>query len=216
MQLDAEARALFMAVAHERRHARGAMLLRESDPGRDVFLMLAGRADVLVHSPDGRMVIYTQIGPGDLVGVLAAIDGGVRSASVVARTAGRTACLGPEGFQRLMQHPAFVRAMQRYFVARIRSLTERVYECSALLVRERLGRELIRMARDSGPGDGPHRLDPAPGHLELAARIGTHREAVSREMSRLARLGVLRRQGRAVLVCSCAELAATLELTGSP
>ena len=47
---------------------------------------------------------------------------------------------------------------------------------------------------------------------EIAARIATHREAVSREMSRLARLGVLKRKGRALQIASCAALAETLDL----
>ena len=147
-----------------------------------------------------------------LVGVLAAIDDGARSASVVACDVGRTAWVTQAQFRALMEQPEFAGAIHLHFVARIRSLSERVYEFGTLLVRERLGRELLRLAHEAGPGDGPHVLNPAPGHLELAARIATHREAVSREMSRLARLGVLKRKGRALQIPSCAALAETLDL----
>lgn len=57
---------------------------------------------------------------------------------------------------------------------------------------------MLTLAHEAGPGDGPHVLNP--GHLELAARIATHREAVSREMSRLPRPGVLKRKGRALQI----------------
>ena len=212
MQLTGPARDRFIAIARERTHTTGETLIREADEGRDVFLMLSGKADVLVHSPDGRMVIYSRVNPGELVGVLAAIDNGARSASVVACDDGRTAWVTQAQFRALMEQPEFASAIHLHFVARIRSLSERVYEFGTLLVRERLGRELLRLAHEAGPGDGPHVLNPAPGHLELAARIATHREAVSREMSRLARLGVLKRKGRALQIPSCAALAETLDL----
>ncbi len=212
MHLTGPARDRFVAIARERAHETGATLIREAGEGRDVFLMLSGKADVLVHSPDGRMVIYSRVNPGELVGVLAAIDNGARSASVVACDDGRTAWVTQTQFRMLMEQPEFSNAIHLHFVARIRSLSERVYEFGTLLVRERLGRELLRLAREAGPDDGPHVLDPAPGHLELAARIATHREADSREMSRLARLGVLKRKGRALQIASCAALAETLDL----
>lgn len=216
MKLDGKAREMFMAVANQRDHAAGDTLIREADADREVLLMLNGRADVLAHSPEGRLVIYTQVVPGDLVGVLAAVDGGERSASVVAQEAGRAAWVTQADFQALLRTPEFGGWMHLHFAERIRSLSERVYEFGTLLVRERLGRELLRLAREVGEGDGPHILDPAPVHLELAARIATHREAVSREMSNLSRQGVLRRKGRALHIASCAALARTLGLDGSP
>lgn len=212
MKLDGMARDMFMAVAHQRGHRPGDTLIREADADREVFLMLEGRADVLAHSPEGRLVIYAQITAGDLVGILAAIDGGARSASVVAQTAGRAAWVTQADFQALLHAPEFADWVHLHFAERIRSLSERVYEFGTLLVRERLGRELLRLAYDAGPGDGPHVLDPAPAHLELAARIATHREAISREMSSLSRQGVLHRKGRALHIPSCRALARSLGL----
>lgn len=209
MQISGDARAIFLAAARERSHDAGAALIREADESHDVFLMLEGAADVLAHSPEGKMVIYARVVPGDLVGVLAALDGGARSASVVARDGGRTAWVSQRDFLSLMDMPAFAHPLHLHFVSRIRSLSERVYEFGTQLVRERLVRELLRLIPEGR--DGPHRLDPAPAHLELAARIATHREAVSREMSRLARMGLVTRKGKALHVPSRAELAATLE-----
>ncbi|SFA51825.1 cAMP-binding domain of CRP or a regulatory subunit of cAMP-dependent protein kinases [Paracoccus halophilus] len=216
MQLTGKAREMFMAVAREQAHQPGETLILEADAGRAVFLMLEGEADVLVHSPEGRMVIYSRVSPGELVGVLAAVDGGARSASVVARDAGRAAWVAPHDFQKLQRQPDFAHWLHLDFAERIRSLSERVYEFGTLLVRERLVRELLRLAQAGKPGDGPHVLDPAPGHMELAARIATHREAVSREISRLTRLGLLRRKGRALHIPSCAALAQALDQEDRP
>ncbi|MCU6313095.1 helix-turn-helix domain-containing protein, partial [Enterobacter cloacae] len=71
---------------------------------------------------------------------------------------------------------------------------------STLVVRKRLILELLRRAEEIGPVNGQVSVDPAPTHFELAAKISTHREAVSREMSALAKRGLVeRRNGRLML-----------------
>jgi CRP-like cAMP-binding protein len=61
-----------------------------------------------------------------------------------------------------------------------------VFEVSALAVRERVRRELVRLAATIGRPDGHGvTISPAPTHYEIAARIGSHREAVTREVNRL-------------------------------
>ena len=64
--------------------------------------------------------------------------------------------------------------------------TERVFEVSALAVRERVRRELLRLAADGTRTGRSVVISPAPTHYDLAARIGSHREAVTRELNRLA------------------------------
>ena len=82
----------------------------------------------------------------------------------------------------------------------LRRMTDRVFEFSTLVVRKRLILELLRWARETGPADGQVCITPAPTHFELAARISTHREAVSREMSALAKKGLIeKRVSRLVL-----------------
>ena len=80
--------------------------------------------------------------------------------------------------------------------AEVRRLTERVFELSALNVRARLHCELLRMARTSA--SQKLTVNPAPTHAELANRIGTHREAVTREMRILAELNIIRNGRRSL------------------
>ena len=75
--------------------------------------------------------------------------------------------------------------MIQLLVGKIRRMSERVFEVSALAVRERVRRELLRMA-EAGTREGRGAvIRPAPTHYEFAARIGSHREAVTRELNRL-------------------------------
>ena len=74
----------------------------------------------------------------------------------------------------------------RLLVAKIRRMSERVFEVSVPAVRERLRRELLRLAADGTRSGRGVVIRPAPTHHDLAARIGSHREAVTRELNRLA------------------------------
>ena len=106
-------------------------------------------------------------------------------------------------------------ALLRQFVTKIRTLTTRVYEFSALAVSNRIQAELLRLA-NLAPQDGKGaRIAAAPTHSEIASRISTHREAVTRELNRLARIGIIERKSGTLVVRDLDRLAAMLhEMTG--
>jgi CRP/FNR family cyclic AMP-dependent transcriptional regulator len=81
--------------------------------------------------------------------------------------------------------------MIELLVAKNRRMSERVFEVSALAVRERVRRELLRLAAEGAPSGSGVVIRPAPTHYEFAARIGSHREAVTRELNRLVEERVL-------------------------
>ena len=70
-------------------------------------------------------------------------------------------------------------------------LTDKIFELSALNVRSRLHCELLRLAAAVGVVDDQALIRPSPTHVELANRIGTHREAVTRELRDLTNQGIL-------------------------
>jgi len=73
----------------------------------------------------------------------------------------------------------------------IRELTKRVYEFSTLAVRYRIQAEVLRLANLSSRCGNVVNISPAPTHAEIASRTSTHREAVTRELNRLAKLAFL-------------------------
>jgi CRP-like cAMP-binding protein len=162
-----------------------------------VFFLEEGEARVLLYSHSGREVSVRNLNPGDIVGELAALDGLPRSASVVALTDVRVRIMSRADFLTVMEsNPAAGLWLARRLAAEVRRLTERVFELSALNVQARLHCELLRLAR-AGDRDGLL-IDPAPTHAELANRIGTHREAVTREMRALSRLNIIRSRRRSL------------------
>jgi Crp-like helix-turn-helix domain len=94
----------------------------------------------------------------------------------------------------------------------VRELTERLLELGAQPVQHRVCVELLRRARDAGIADNRARLEPAPTHYDIAARVGSSREHVTRELSSLARRGILERAGRRLVL---RDVAALEQLTGA-
>lgn len=192
-----------------RSYRQDEVMIAHGDASRDVFFIQEGRARVTLYSENGREVSYGDMGPGDIFGELAGIDGMARSASVVALETTRAARLSEAAFRGLVvSHPVFAWALLQHLSAMVRRLTSRVYEFSTLFVRERLILELLRRAKEMEQVDGQVYICPAPTHFELAAKISTHREAVSREMSTFTKCGLIERHGSGLIVRDLAALEA--------
>ena len=172
------------------------LIIAHGDRDKDVFFILDGQARVTLFSGLGREVAYRDIQPGDIFGELAAIDGRERSASVIALEPTRTARLSAAAFEEIVKsHPALTWALLQHLSGLLRRMTDRVFEFSTLIVRKRLVCELLRRADENGRPSGEAIAISIPTHFELAAQISTHREAVSREMSALAKRGLIERRG---------------------
>jgi CRP/FNR family transcriptional regulator, cyclic AMP receptor protein len=187
--------------------AKGQDLITRADPSRDMYILLFGQARVTFYSASGRAVAFRRIEPGDVVGEFAAIDGLGRSATVEAIRPCAVLSVSVQLFWELIRSdPSFAEAVMRHLVGLLRSATARIVEFSTLGVKHRIQGELFRIAHKALQDNGSAELSPAPTHSDLAARISTHREAVSRELSRLAKLGIIERKGRTVIVKNLAQL----------
>jgi CRP/FNR family transcriptional regulator, cyclic AMP receptor protein len=180
---------------------KGQEIIARSEELNDVYILISGLARVLVFSAHGKAVGFRRINPGDLFGEFSAIDGDRRSASVEAVTPCAVLSMSSAFFRELMEEdPAFMSAVLNHLVGLLRSLTSRIVEFSTLAVKNRIHSELLRMARHTPGDNGDYLISPAPTHTEIAGRISTHREAVSREISRLKQLGIIERRGRVLVV----------------
>lgn len=107
-----------------------------------------------------------------------------------------------------------MRALLEDMAALTRSLTDRLFELTAISVACRVDIELLRMASATG-GDGRTAvIHPCPTHAELAVLVGSQREPVTRELNRLASLNIVRQTGRALHVLDMQALAKEVERIG--
>lgn len=198
------------AACTAREFGPGELVVGHNDTTFDVFFLLAGRLQVNLYSAEGQRVGFHEMGSGDMFGEISAIDGLPRSASVEAAIASRVAMLPRHRFLELIeQNPGLAMAVARQLAAHVRRLTTRVFEFSTMAVRQRLRAELLRQAQPADGGSGV--IDPVPTHAELASRISTHREAVSREMAWLDGQGMVIKRGKALLIPSLGRLRALLD-----
>lgn len=184
-----------------RRYQPGEPIVSHLDPSDEVFFIALGEVRVTIYSSVGKAVSFRELGAGEMFGEFPAIDGGPRSASVEARTNCVIASMPGASFRDLLtSEPGLAQALLPRLVKTIRALTTRVYEFSTLAVNNRIQAELLRLASLTTRDGKTARIVPAPTHVEIASRISTHREAVTRELNRLSKIGVIERRGGTLVV----------------
>ena len=187
---------------------KNSQIIRHQDGSDDVIFLISGRARVNIYSASGRVVTYRDIGPGEFVGELSAIDGAARSASIEALDNCTVAYLSSTAFWEVLETaPQVMRTMMVHLSGQVRALTSRIFEFSTLAVRNRIHAELLRLSLSSPSDHSKGTISPAPTHAELASRVATHREAVTRELRRLTKLGVIEKRGRNLHIIDIDRLA---------
>ena len=196
-----------------RKYGPGEEIVGYQDSSDDVYFVISGSAKVKIYSTGGREVGFRDLGPGDVFGEYAAIDGAPRSASIEAECDCVVAMMRSTDFLTLVTGTSEAAlAIMRHLVKQLRSLTLRVFEFSTLAVNNRIQAELLRLAREADHAvDGDAnvaRIPNPPKHADLAVRISTNREAVTRHLSALDRNGVLHRHAGAWIIKDVARLEA--------
>lgn len=203
---------IFIRRARAMTVQKGQVVLSEGARGNDVFLIVSGHVQVSRFSRHGREVILAQMGPGEIFGEMAAMASRARTATVTALEISRLAMMGGGDFNLMLaEEPRMELWLARLLVRRVEELNERVFELSTKQVAARVQSELLRLAAatpEASAGRDMVSIAQLPTHADLAARIGSHREAVSRELSTLAKQGLVRQQGRRLDVISISALKA--------
>jgi CRP-like cAMP-binding protein len=190
-----------------RRYDAHQTLIEHEDTSRNVFFISFGRARVTHFSASGREISFRDLGPGEIFGEIAAIDGLPRSVSVVALTKMMVAVMPPGVFLELLRrYDQSATAMMLQLTRLIRCLSERVVEFSTFRVQHRIHAELLRLAWKSSPGQKTAVIFPAPTHNDIATRISTHREAVTRELGNLCRAGLLEQRRGSLFILDVDKL----------
>ncbi|MEO0621114.1 MAG: Crp/Fnr family transcriptional regulator [Pseudomonadota bacterium] len=193
-------------------YAPRAPIIGDADAGDDVFFILEGRVRASTFTGTGREVRFADLGPGACVGEIAAIDGGARSTNVTAITETRAARITVARFNRLIDSNTDVmRAFLSYLARRVRVLSGRLLNLTTMSARERLVAELLTRARPRRGKPDVAVIEALPTQQELADAIFGQREAVGRDLSRLRRLGLIKREGRRLEILSVAGLTAELQ-----
>ncbi len=190
-----------------RHYTAGQQVVGYKDLSREVYFVVSGAVRVKIFSLEGKEISYRDIGNGEIFGELAAIDGGMRSADVIALMDSQIAAMSPEAFWGVLRnHPSVTAELLRHLTEMIRMYSDRIFEFSALAVKNRIHAEILRLARTHLGPDNTAIIDPAPTHAEIASRISTHREAVTREVNQLRRAGLVAHKSGALQILDVRRL----------
>jgi CRP/FNR family transcriptional regulator len=198
---DKEMEALAGRVSN-RRFERGALLFSEGEPCGGLFLVASGKIRLFKLSTAGREQVLAVEGPGSSFAELPVFDGGNYPASASALDDAEVLFISRKDFQNFCrEHPDVALKVIAVVGSRLRRLVGIIEDLSFTTVRQRLIALILRLAQVSGtPSKEGVRVELTKTHQDLAAELGTVRELVSRNLSRLQAEGFLDVDGRRIVV----------------
>ena len=198
---ETEMRTLCARVSR-RRFGRGETLFSEGDQCHGLFIVVAGRIRIFKLSPSGREQVLAVEGPGSSFAELPVFDGGVYPASASALEDTEVLFISRKDFQNYCrEHPEVALKVLAVVGSRLRRLVGIIEDLSFTTVRQRLISLLLRLAQGGGTTTKQGiRIELTATHQDLAAELGTVRELVSRNLSRLQAEGLLEVDGRTIIV----------------
>jgi len=196
-----------------KRYAAGEHIIDGQSESKDIFFVVDGTVRVVNYSLSGREVALDDIPSGTYFGELAALDGGPRSAFVVAQGGDAVAAsMSPEVFLRLLStKPLVGMEIMRRLTRMVRQANDRIMDLSVLGANNRVHAELLRQAWAFTSDGKVAAIKPIPVHSDIASRVSTTRETVARVLNDLARSGIVERQKDALVIRDMAKLAVMVE-----
>lgn len=181
MLTPAQAESLADAV-DKRRFKRGELIVEQGKKCDALYIILAGRARVVVTDRRAREVILATLQPGDYIGEMSLIDQAPHSASVEAEIQTDALVLGGHDFARcLLENHSTVAAVMRGLVGRLRSADRKIESLALMGVYGRVANVLL----DSGvpnPDNNIRVIRDKISRQDIAKMVGASREMVSRVM----------------------------------
>lgn len=189
-------------LADERTYGRDEVILQQDEPGDALYVILGGRVKVVLYGEDGKEVILSTLRDGDFFGEMALLDGGPRSASVVALEESRLVRLRRRPFLDFLRaHPDMALKILEELSQRLRLADGKIGSLALLDVYGRVAGALRELARTEGVQAGRNVvIERRPTQQELAAMVGTSRETVSRVLNDFARSGFLTLDGKRLIL----------------
>ena len=169
--------AILAARARERSMRTGEMLFRRGDSGATMLVVLVGQVRIVLPSSDGREQVLRLTQPGEVLGELALLDGGSRTADAVAETNGRLLVVDREDLTvALRADPEFAIALMAMICGRLRTATWLLESMLFYDATGRLASTLLILSH----GISGRRVDITQG--ALGERVGAARETVNRKL----------------------------------
>ena len=160
---------------------RGTVIFSKGDPGNSLFAVVKGTLKIGVTSADGREAVFNIVGPGELVGEIALLDGQERTADAVASTDCELLVIDRREFLPFVQsQPVLAIKLIELLCARLRWISDHVEQVVLPNLSARLAKALVRLAEKEGSAQAKQKLTVT--QLELSQMIGMSRESINKQL----------------------------------
>jgi CRP/FNR family transcriptional regulator, cyclic AMP receptor protein len=189
---------------------RGAALFAKGDPGNSLYAVISGSVKMSVSSPDGRSAILNIVGPGEIFGEIALLDGGARSADAIANTNCELFVIDRREFIPFVRsQPALAMKFIELLCTRLRSTSDQVEQIILQNLPGRLASALIRLSEK-------HKLEPAGRTIaitqqEISEMVGMTRESINKQLRTWATRHWVRLEHGAIVVLKAEPLRQLVE-----
>ena len=189
---------MLTTMVSRRSAARGTTIMAGGDATDSLYIVLSGRLKVMMSDSDGKEVILTILGPGEIFGEMGLIDDEPRSASVVSIEPCELLSLSKRDFKRCMaENHEMAMHVMRGLVKRLREADRKIGSLALLDVYGRVARLLLDMSENV---NGEKIVTKRLPKQDIAKMIGASREMVSRVMKDLQTGGYIEVRGSAIVL----------------
>ena len=183
------------------RYKKGDVIFHKTDLSTDLYIVNEGKLKAVLSDDEGGEMVLAQFERGAFFGELSLLDDKGRSATIVADTDSDLSILRKDVFLELLyKDPRIAVELMTTLVERLRKADEMIESLAFLEVGERLTRTLLDAASADGTSTTGFRRAGKLTHKELAARIGSSREAVSKCLKVLSGKGIVKESEGSILI----------------
>ncbi|NJR21875.1 MAG: Crp/Fnr family transcriptional regulator [Richelia sp. CSU_2_1] len=183
-------------LAIDRSYTKGEIIFHQGDPGIGFFVVRSGRVKVYKLSGDGKEQILHVFAGGDHFAEVPALDGQCFPATAAAIEKSKVLFFPRQSFLQLLeQQPTLAINLLKSFARHLRLFSHLVDNLALREVPARLASYLLNLSEAAGNVETVE-LDLPKG--QLAARLGTVPETLSRVFAKLKRDGLIEMDGSKV------------------
>lgn len=184
-----------LVYARLERYTAGQMLFKKGDPGTSLMAILAGRVKISTLSADGEEVVLNILGPGQVFGEIALLDGKARTADATAIETSELVALDRGDFLPFLdQHSEIATRLIAVLCERLRWVSDIYDDVVFINVPARLAKKLLILAREFGveTSGGAIEINIQLSQTDLGKMMGKTRESVSKVMREWQDRGLIR------------------------
>src|SRR6202521_1548938 len=190
---------------------RGATICSKGDPGNSLFAVISGTVKISTSSADGRSAIFNLIGPGEIFGEIALLDGLARTADATANTNCEMFVIDRREFIPFVKsQPVLAMKFIELLCMRLRWTSDQVEEVILQNLSGRLASALLRLTEKHKPGGRTITIT----QQEISEMVGMSRESINKQLRAWAARSWVRLEHGAIVVLN-AEMLRELAEAGS-